>query len=305
MNEPVVAVLGEALIDLVACGGDVYRAHAGGSGFNTAIGLARLGVGTAYCGSLSRDAQGRRLAADLGRDGVDQTGVLASDAPAPIVLVETDTEGQPHYSLHLAGTTLDEAPGAWRLPPAALHAHATSFASTLGAAGAAALSTLAQARGRLTTSFDPNVRPAILPGRAATLALLAARVAMADVVKVSAEDLVFLTGAEDGEALIAEWLGLGVRLLVRTEGARGATAFVDGRAICVPARPIDVRDTVGAGDSFMAALLACLAREGRLGQENFSASPEDAARWLTFASRAAAVTCQRAGADPPRLADLG
>jgi fructokinase len=134
--------------------------------------------------------------------------------------------------------------------------------------------------------------------------LLTERVALSDVVKVSAEDLVFLTGTEDGGALIGEWLSLGVKLLVRTEGARGATAFVDGRQVFVAAPPVAVRDTIGAGDSFMAALLARMAEEGRLEHGGLDASREDAARWLAFAAQAAAVTCSRAGADPPRRAEL-
>ena len=300
--------MGEALIDLVAArgetSGDLYRALAGGSGFNTALGLARLGVAASYCGALSRDAQGSRLSRDMRDAGIDLHGAVMSERPSPVVLVETDTAGSPIYSLHLSETALDDAPPAWAVAAGLTHLHATSFACTLGAGGAAALATLAAARGRTSTSFDPNIRPAILPDRLATLELLAERIALADIVKVSAEDLMFLTGDEAGEALIAAWLSQDVRLVVRTEGGRGATAFFGIHRVFAPAPFVEVSDTVGAGDSFMAALLAILAEEGRLGAGQLKIGEADAARWLAFATRAAAVTCTRAGADPPTRREL-
>lgn len=299
--------MGEALIDLVADGDDagIYHALAGGSGFNTALGLARLDVPTAFCGSLSSDAQGARLARDLSQEGVDTSCVLTSARPSPIVLVQPGSgDAPPRYSLHLAGTALDDAPDAWSLPLDTIHVHATSFASTIGAGGRGAMATLATARSFASTSFDPNIRSAILPDRATTSALIAERVACSGIVKVSAEDLGLLAPGDDPDRVAASWLALGPRLVIVTRGGEGASAFLDTRRIDVGAPSVKVRDTVGAGDSFMAALLASLWEERQLGPDAQPYRTQDIARWMAYAARAAACTCARAGADPPRCADL-
>jgi fructokinase len=307
MKQRCVAVMGEALIDFTADGDDarIYHALAGGSGFNTALGLARLDVPTAFCGSLSSDAQGARLARDLADEGVDTCCVLTSARPSPIVLVQPGGgDAPPHYSLHLAGTALDDAPDAWSLPPGTIHVHATSFASTIGAGGRAAMATLAAARSFASASFDPNIRSAILPDRATTTALIAERVACSDIVKVSAEDLGLLAPGDDPAQIAASWLGLGPRLVVLTRAGEGASAFFGARRFDVAAPSVKVRDTIGAGDSFMAALLASLWDEQRLGPDAQEFREQDIAHWMAFAVRAAARTCTREGADPPRRQDL-
>ena len=307
VNQRRVAVMGEALIDFVADGDDArtYHALAGGSGFNTALGLTRLDVPTAFCGSLSSDTQGARLAQDLADEGVDTSCVLTSAKPSPVVLVQPGGgDAPPRYSLHLAGTALDDAPDAWSLPPGTIHVHATSFASTIGAGGRAAMANLATARSFASTSFDPNIRSAILPDRATTSALIAERVACSDIVKISAEDLGLLAPNDDPTQVAASWLTLGPRLVILTRGGEGASAFFGSRRIDVAAPSVKVRDTIGAGDSFMAALLASLWDERQLGPDAQPFQGEELARWMAYAVRAAAHTCAREGADPPRRADL-
>ncbi|MDB5593299.1 MAG: hypothetical protein JWM36_260 [Hyphomicrobiales bacterium] len=302
-----IAVMGEALIDFVADRADarIYRALAGGSGFNTALGLARLDVPTAFCGALSSDAQGARLLRDLASEAVDTSCVLTSAKPSPIVLVQPGGgDAAPQYSLHLAGTALDDAPDAWSVPPGTIHVHATSFASTIGAGGRAAMATLATARSFASTSFDPNIRSAILADRATAMALIAERVACSDIVKVSAEDLGLLAPTDDPGQVAASWLELGPRLVVLTLGGDGASAFFDTRRIDVAAPSVKVRDTIGAGDSFMAALLASLWNERQLGTDAQPFQAQEIARWMAYAVGAAAHSCTREGADLPRRADL-
>ena len=300
-----IAVMGEALVDLVAQDEGLYAALPGGSGFNTALALARHGCEVAFCGTLSRDRQGARLASRMEREGVSLAGVARSEKPSPIVLVDAHAAtGEPAYSLHVAGTALEDEP-AWRdLPVDLAHVHATSFASTTGAGGAAALAALAAARGRAGTSFDPNIRPALLPDRETAVALVNERVALADIVKASEEDLRWLCGGADPGSLIGAWADLGVGLVIVTRGAAGASAFSGGRRIDVASPQVIVKDCVAAGDTFMAAFLSCLAEENRLGSGLCGAGDDELARWLSFAARAAAVTCSRVGADPPRRKDL-
>ncbi|MDB5649221.1 MAG: hypothetical protein JWL62_741 [Hyphomicrobiales bacterium] len=302
-----IAVLGEALIDFVADGRDarLYHALAGGSGFNTSLGLARLDVPTAFCCVLSSDIQGRRLARDLACEGIDTSCILTSQLPCPVVLAQPgNAGGPPSYSLYLNGTALDEAPGAWALPPDTIHVHATSFASTTGSGGGAALATMASARGHASTSFDPNIRLAVLPDRARTRSLIAERIALSDIVKVSAEDLDLLAPGEDHDRLAASWLAEGPRLVVVTRGSAVATAFFGEQRVAASPPSARVLDTIGAGDSFMAALLSTLWEKGRLGPD-FSVPPiDEMAGCLSFAALVAALTCTRVGADPPRRAEL-
>lgn len=296
-----IAVLGEALVDILQDATASPRAVPGGSGLNTALALARLDAPTVFCGALSEDAEGAGLARFLASEGVDLSFSLKSARPCTTVLATPGADGSPTYDLRLAGSALDEAPGAWRLPQDVLHVHATSFASTAGAQGAAALETLLRARPLASTSYDPNVRLSALPPLPEARALIAARVAQADVVKASAEDLAQL-GDPDG--LLREWRGLGPKLIVVTRGPMGAIALFEGGEAQAEAPVVRVRDTIGAGDAFMAALLAQMRREGALGPEIGGFEAPRVAAWLSFAARAAALCCMREGCDPPRGAAL-
>ncbi|MDB5641173.1 MAG: hypothetical protein JWN07_490 [Hyphomicrobiales bacterium] len=296
-----IAVLGEALVDVVQQAGGASRACPGGSGLNTAMALARLAAPVSFCGALSRDEDGERLAERLAREAVDLACALRTDMPCPRVIATPGADGSPSYAFNLRGSALEAAPGDWRLPEHLLHLHATSFASTAGAQGEAALEALTRARAVASTSYDPNIRLAVLPALAQTHALIAARVAQADILKVSAEDLATLGG---GDAPLREWRALGPRLIVVTRGGDGATGLFANGEVSVEAPVVTVRDTIGAGDTFMAALLVQMRGDMALGSETIAFSPEQVARWLAFAARAAALCCMREGCDPPRISEL-
>jgi fructokinase len=297
-----IAILGEALVDVVQQETGVARMCPGGSGLNTAMALARLDAPVAFCGALSRDEAGARLALHLTREGVDLSGALRSERPCPRAVATPGADGSPVYDLRLSPSALDAAPGAWAAPAGAVHLHATSFASTVGLQGDAALAAMTAMRGRASTSFDPNVRRAALPPPREARALIAARIAQADIVKASAEDLAEL--GDTNEALLRDWRALGAKLVVITHGGAGATAYLGDVEIAAPGRPVAVRDTIGAGDTFMAALLAEMRREQALGAGIGALTPEQVARWLAFATCAAALCCERDGCDPPRRADV-
>jgi fructokinase len=296
-----IAIIGEALVDDVPDATGRRKDVPGGSGLNTALAAARLGLPVALCASLSSDPSGRNLSSFLTREGVDLSFAQISEKPCPRVIVTPDAGGSPAYDLRLSGSALDDAPDNWSLPGDLLHLHATSFAATAGAQGQAALCAMQQVRNRTSTSFDPNIRQAILPDMAQTRALLTQRMACADLIKASAEDL-DLIGA--GTDLLAQWRNMGAKLIVVTQGALGATAFFGAQEIHVPSPAVTMRDTVGAGDTFMGAMLMAMQADGALGRSTSPFEPANIARWLEFAARAASINCARIGADPPRLAEL-
>lgn len=311
MNVPprTVLVFGhESLVDLIPREEATFEAVLGGSPFNTAVGLGRLDVPTGMTGRLSTDTMGDAFARRLAESGVDTTFVLRAPEPSPLAFVTRGTAATgARYSFYLRATAYDTPstlPPDW--PAHAAHLHIGSFSATDGALGEAALRALASAAGRATTSYDPNIRPFVVPGRLETVGLVEARVRLADVVKASEEDFDWLyPGAPPSEAA-AGWASMGPRLVVMTRGGAGAEAHFGGERLMQPAPTIDVVDTVGAGDSFMAALLAAMADSGALGAGKATGLPTETevGKWLMFAIAAAAITCTRKGADPPTRHEL-
>lgn len=303
-----ITVIGEALIDLTAVSSDGPELVPvpGGSPYNVAIGSARLGAPTAFLGALSDDAFGDRLARGLGEEGVNIDAAPRSGAPTTLALVHLDRQGRASYDFYLEGTAaVGLTPEAIELPAGTTIVHVSCGAVTLAhePAGRALRAALARADGALR-SFDPNVRPAFVPDRDGYVQLLEETVASCDLVKVSDEDLGWCYPDEPVEDVARRWRESGAALVVVTGGPIGAVAYGTDRAE-VPAPLVDVIDTVGAGDSFTAALLAWLHRRGATDRGAVASLDRTAlTEALRFAVRAAAVTCTRHGADPPRASDL-
>ncbi|MFI2710623.1 carbohydrate kinase [Micromonospora sp. NPDC018662] len=304
-------VLGEAVVDLAPAGGDDrFTAHPGGSPLNVAVGLARLGRPTAMLARFSGTAFGRRLRAHAETNGVDLTHAVTDDRPATLAVVSPGATGATGYDFHLDGA----ADWQWSaaelatLPAGTTVLHTGSLAVLLppGADRIADLLARTHAEGRVLISLDPNVRPAMLTDPDAARDRLLALARYAHLVKASDEDLGWLfPGADVEEAAVA--LGrLGVALVVVTRGAAGAYARTGGGLdVTCPAERVAVVDTVGAGDAFTAGLLDALVEAG-------AATPDAVRGWdearlraaLGHATRVAALTCTRPGADPPRRAEL-
>jgi len=308
-----IVVCGEALIDLFvgsAEGAEMpARAVAGGSPFNVAIGLARLGVDASFLGGLSRDRFGELLARSLVREGVDIIFLVRSDRLSTISVVATDDDGQPSYAFHGEGAAdrsleLTDLPAA--LPPNVQALIFGSYTMAVEPVGTALAALAMRECGRRVISVDPNLRPAVV-GDMARWAVAAERFyRTATIIKASDEDV---RAAWGGRMSVAEaaryWLGCGARLVVVTEGTKGATAFCASGAVSVAAHSVAVRDTVGAGDTFHAALLAQLAKTGRLTLDAIAALElPDLSDLLGYAVTAAAVTVSRTGADLPTAADV-
>lgn len=304
-----ILVAGETILDLapVAPGaGDAARFEAalGGSAFNTVRALGALGASTSFAGAVSSDAWGARFREALVAAGVECGALVTCDAPMPLALVSPETDAGVSFTLYLHGTAHERSGPPAVLPPDASHLHVSSFHAMTPPTGDAVLALMRDARGRASVSFDPNVRPAVLPPRAQVVRLVEERVALSDIVKASAQDLAWLYPERDPRDVIAQWAAAGPRLAVLTLGPQGASAVSGAARIVVPAPATDVVDTVGAGDAFMAALLACMERDGALGPAAGGFEAAALRGWLLQAASAASWTCARRGAQAPTWGEI-
>ncbi|WP_199699221.1 PfkB family carbohydrate kinase [Oleomonas cavernae] len=285
------------------------RAVVGGSPFNVAIGLARLGARPAFLGGISHDRFGVLLADTLQREGVDGRFLVRPNALSTISAIATGPDGQPSYSFHGEGAA-DRSIGPTDLPVALPdEIRALTFGSytmVVEPVGSAFAALAAREAGRRVISVDPNLRPAVV-GDMDRWALAGERFyRAATIVKASDEDIrIAWAGRLSIADAAAYWLDCGARLVVVTAGEQGATAFSAAGTVAVPGRCVRVRDTVGAGDTFHAALLAQLSTTGRLDPQAIGALDREAiGDLLAYATAAAAITCTRRGADLPTAAEV-
>lgn len=305
-------VCGENLIDMFVQGtpegGLLTEPVAGGSPYNVAIGLARLGSPVSFIGGFSSDAFGRHLAGKLQREGIDLTHSVHSDRPATLVIISIDAAGIPTYRFIGEGAA-DRAIAVSDLPavlPASVKS--LSFGSlSMGVepVGSSFLALAEREKGKLVISIDPNLRASVVGNMDDWRLRLERFIATANVVKASIEDIEggYGSGAK-ADDVVARWMAAGPSLVIVTRGADGATAYGRAGKADIAGRKVKVIDTVGAGDTFHAALLNHLDRQGRLTPDGIAsldlAGIKDA---IAFAAAAAAVTCTRRGADMPSLAD--
>lgn len=304
---------GEALIDFVpTADGAAYRPVTGGSIFNIAIGLGRLGAAVGYFGKVSTDFFGDRLVQTLSDNGVDTSLVVRAPGPTTLAFVDLAVEGgrEPRYSFYAAAAA-DRSLAIGELPeqlPASVQALHFGSISLLLEPGASSLEALMRREaGQRLISLDPNVRPGLIQDRDAYRERFEGWTEVVDVLRLSRADFDWLYPDRSSEAAFQDWFSRGVSLVILTNGAQGALGMTaEGASAFSPAAPVDVVDTVGAGDSFLAACLFLLAREGRLtSKEALRRIPTNSIeRCLAFASRAAALTCSRPGSDPPFLSEL-
>ena len=295
-----IVVCGEALIDMIQNGDGTQQATPGGGPFNTARALGRLGVPTAFLGHLSDDAFGRELARLLAADGVSLQ--LASIGPekTTIAVADVDSEGFAEYQFLVQGTS---APN---LTPELVPAHlgADVDAVHLGTLGlvlepmADTLTGLVERErdGRLVM-VDPNVRPGLIPDSDYRERLVRV-ISCSTIVKASDSDLDWLYPGEPHQGAARRLLDRGIALVVVTLGEQGAFAIHRDFEVSVPAPRIDVVDTIGAGDAFGAALLAWLHDHESI-RPDLALERDQLEDALRYACLAAAITCSRAGADPP------
>ncbi|MFF3891214.1 carbohydrate kinase [Streptomyces sp. NPDC001914] len=300
-----IVVAGEALIDLVPQGSGALAGllpRLGGGPYNTAVALGRLGSPTAFCSRVSRDAFGEALLDGLVNAGVDVSLVQRGPEPTTLAAATIGTDGSAAYSFYVEGTAdrLFAAPD--QLPDGvrAVSFGTCSLVLEPGASAYEELMRTAAAQG-VFTALDPNIRAGLISDPDAYRARFKGWLPSVSLLKLSEEDARWLGGTP------REWLAAGPSAVVITRGGDGLTAFTrDGAVHSVPGERVDVVDTIGAGDTVNAALLHGLAARDALSPAaSAELGPEDWTGLLRFAARAAAVTCSRAGAEPPYARELG
>ncbi len=304
-----VAVLGEALIDFIAGDDGAYRPHLGGSPYNVAIGLARQGRSVSYLSPISDDTFGDRLRDSLRREGVEISIARRSILPTSLALVTIDENGLPDYRLYRQGiadkdTSFDETTA--NLPQDLRVFHTGSLAVTPSQLPRIRkLFGLMHEKG-VAISMDVNIRLRASPDTKAYLDGVRSLLPLADIVKVSDDDLApfqFASDARKSAEIAYREMGSGV--LVLTEGRGGALLHTVNGAIERKSYPVSrVVDTVGAGDTFHSAFLASLLRNGAIGDVTGDPNLAVLGDAVDFACAAAAVNVSRAGCSPPTQSEV-
>jgi fructokinase len=300
----VIVVAGEALVDLVPDADGSLRPHPGGGPFNTARTCARLGRDTAFLGRLSTDRFGATLEALLAADGVSLDAVVRTDEPTTLALAEVDEHGAARYRFYERATSapgLEAAEALAALPPDPAILHVGTLGIHLEPIATAIEALVERVAGSALVAVDPNVRTDVLSDPAAFRARLARILGRADLLKLSEDDLAWLAPGAPLEEGVRSLLGA-ARAGVLTRGGEGALVVTRSGAAQVAAPRVDVVDTIGAGDAFGGGLLTWWAMHD-LGPG--ALADLDAVVGATrFACRVAALTCARAGASPPALAEV-
>jgi fructokinase len=301
---------GEALIDFLprtsSEGAAVYQPFCGGSIYNTAIALGRLGIDTGLFTGISTDFFGDQLREGLKASKVDLKYIKHSTYPSMLAFVKLEG-GQARYSFfneNSASRMLTRKD----LPKLAAKVRALHFGSIslIAEPGATSLEALMRRETKTRViCLDPNIRPTVIAGKRAYLARINRMIGLCDILKISDEDVAWMTGKKDLAAAARRWLKAGARIVAVTKGGEGVEAFTARFTTRLPSVPVEVADTVGAGDTFTAGLLAALAKARRLDKKALAAISENDLRdALAFAARAAAITVSRPGADPPWAHEL-
>ncbi|MCA1381625.1 MULTISPECIES: carbohydrate kinase [Bradyrhizobium] len=297
---------GDALIDFVPTrnveGREAVMPAVGGSCLNVAIGMARLGAPTGFVGGISTDLFGRMIADHASASKVALDLATRSDHQTTLAFVRI-VEGESHYAFYDAETATRNWTYRHGSIPfdtvEAVHVGSTTLVNDQGAAETKAL--IADARASSTISFDPNCRPNLVKDRPTYLGRMAEFAGSADLIKMSDVDFAYLFGEEPYQQRASTLLGQGTSLVVITRGNNGAIAWhAQAGQIEVQAPKVEVADTIGAGDSFQAALLFALYKQGRIARPRLKdIGADELRRALSFAANCAGLTCTRPGADPP------
>ncbi|QOD02950.1 carbohydrate kinase [Pseudarthrobacter sp. BIM B-2242] len=304
-----ITVIGESLVDIIS---GPHReapteAHPGGSPLNVAVGAARLGLATTLVTHYAGDSYGDMIEKHLSVNGV--TAIRGGSAPTSTATATLGPDGGASYAFTISWDINGAALPALEAVQGSRHVHTGSIAAVVAPGDQATLALLAAAREHASISYDPNCRPGISPDVDAARAQTERFVTASDIVKASDEDLAWLYPDRTPEQSLSAWLELGPAIVALTRGAAGPVILARRGRVELAAEPIKVADTVGAGDSFMAALISGLDQLSALGaggrRRLQALTVEELQALAAYANRAAAITCSRPGANPPRTAELG
>lgn len=302
---------GDVLVDLfsqpVGKSGEVgLKGHVGGSPFNVAVGLSRLGNSAGFLCKNSTDFIGQSIAQYMEANNIRMDWVQATSRNSTLAMIQKNSDGSANYAFYINDTadvslTTEELPD--RFPDELIALHFGSYSTAVEPAGSALLSLAQRESSRRVISYDPNLRPTIQPDLDIWRERFARFCQSVDFLKASDEDVEMLYGKQKSfDAFAADAIAVGAKAVAVTEGGSGATVYTaDGRSTRSRPISIEVVDTVGAGDTFQAASLHWLNANGCMSQGALSVDGIDIDDWVNFAAGAAAITCTRHGADLPTL----
>ena len=298
-----ILVAGEALVDVVHRPDGSTSAHPGGSPANVAVGLGRLGLSTHLAATVADDAHGRLIREHLQAAGVSLLDGLETPERTATAAATLDDAGAASYDFDISW-----APGPIRPDEAPEIVHTGSIAAFLSPGATDIEDLLRQQAPTAIITFDPNIRPSLIPDRDTARARVEALVHLSDVVKVSDEDLAWLEPDASVDDVVARWLASGPAAVIVTLGAQGSRTYTAVGSLAVPTAAHDVVDTVGAGDAFMSGLIGALVQEGLMGLTGSSElRAADLVLWRrvsTVAARSAGIVVGRAGSQPPWRSEL-
>lgn len=297
-----IVCFGEALIDFKATGPLAFQGFVGGSPLNVSLAVARLGTPVALASQVSRDLFGEAILEHLEANGVDRSLIVRDDAPSALAFVAESGGDVDFTFVGDVYTRYDPRPRP-ELPDETRFLEFSSMSLVREPGATAILEAVAAHRERCTAVFDPNIRPALIPDRDAYEPLLETALSLSRLVKVSSQDLGWLYPGADPLAEAESWLDRGPEAVIVTQGGAHTVLLRPQGRLEVPIPQVEVTDTVGAGDTFMGALLVRLTEIEQT--TGLAALPDTV--WqdaLAFAAAAAALNCTRPGADPPTRAEL-
>ena len=311
MSDVIVTVIGEAIVDLLPAGPPrTFQAIPGGSPYNVAIGLARLGQHATLMARLADTPFGRILRDHAQAEGIDLRAAPRAAEPATLAVVSLDASAAASYDYYFDGTadwqwTAEET---GRAPEETAVFHFGSIASWTppGDERIVELAGRLHRRGDVLISYDPNVRPGLLADHRHGQRVVERAIRLAHLAKASTDDVAWLYPDRAPDEVARHWLDLGASVVVITSSADGAYAYTArGRPVRRPALDITVVDTVGAGDSFTAGLIGALIGQGRHRPAELArSSPDQLSGALDDAILVASLNCERRGNDPPTAADV-
>ena len=304
-----IVTLGELLIDLTQNGHDEmgngkFVAYPGGAPANVAVAAARLGADTGFIGKVGNDAFGRSLAETLSKEGVNTDGLLVSDdVPTTLAIVSVDATGEREFSFYRnpgADTQITAAEAVEVLSgERAKILHVGSLSMTTSPAREACTVAVTQARNKgVLISYDPNYRAALWDSEEHAIEMMKVLLPLADILKVSDEEMVMLTGTDDfekGSRILAEY---GPRLVLVTLGSEGVFVRHGEYTEVVPGFKVNVADTNGAGDTFLGAMLRKISSRKPEGDLLEGLGEDELREYVVYANKAASLTCSRHGAIP-------
>lgn len=305
-------VIGEALVDEVTELNGGQKRIFGGSPANTALALSRLGVKTFFKGRISHDKTGQQIKKFLVDSQIDLTPSIEVNDPALVIQAKLQADGSANYFAKLEGCSDfgwrdDELPAA--LPPEVEVVHFGSLAATVDPGASAIERWIEKIKSKklAAISFDPNIRPNLVSDAAALKKRIERVIALCDIVKLSHEDLAWISDHKSKDQVAQKWLSLGARAVIVTQAQDGATLYLaDGMELNFPGKKINLVDTIGAGDTFTAATLTQLLEANLLNKHGLSLKiGQDVwVRIIENSLLAAGITCSRTGANPPNRVEV-